>query len=189
VPELVHDGRPISSTRIRSALAEGDVELAATLLGRPFARGGRIVEGDRLGRRIGWPTANLEADAPLLPGHGVYAARLLRPGSPSGPFDGVANVGVRPTRGEPAASPRVEIHLFDFEGDLYGESVEVEFHRRLRGERRFPDLEALAARIAEDARAAREYFACPRRSGESGRADPDPGPDDRRGRERTPSNG
>jgi riboflavin kinase / FMN adenylyltransferase len=162
VAEVRLDGEPVSSTRVRAALASGEVELAARLLGRPFARAGRIVAGDRLGRQIGWPTANLEADVELMPVHGVYAAKLrriqrgeVRPG--------VANVGVRPTRGGDAA-PRVEIHLFDFAGELYGEEVEIEFHARLRAERRFPSLEALSAQIAADAAGAREYFAAARRS-------------------------
>jgi riboflavin kinase/FMN adenylyltransferase len=172
VPELAFEGGLISSTRIRAAILEGDVELAAELLGRPFARGGRVVAGDRLGRRIGWPTANLEPDARLLPAHGVYAARLRLLG-PGELHEGVANVGVRPTRGGDAAE-RVEIHLFDFDREIYGEAVEVEFHRRLRGERRFPDLEALAGQIGADAAAAREYFSAARRSGGSGPPGPEP---------------
>ncbi|HLF55829.1 MAG TPA: bifunctional riboflavin kinase/FAD synthetase [Thermoanaerobaculia bacterium] len=166
VPELDNGGEPISSTRIRAALAAGEVEKAAALLGRPFARGGRVVAGDHLGRRIGWPTANLAADTELLPAHGVYAAKLRRLEESGPALTGVANVGVRPTRGGDAA-PRVEIHLFDFDAELYGEEVEIEFHHRLRGERRFPSLDALAEQIAADAAAAREYFSGPGRSGES----------------------
>jgi riboflavin kinase/FMN adenylyltransferase len=166
VAEVRDGGEPVSSTRVRQAVADGDLEWAARLLGRPFARGGTIVEGDRLGRRIGWPTANLAADGGLLPAFGVYAAKLRRvevPGAGSA-LEGVANVGVRPTRGGDA-TPRIEIHLFDYRGDLYGAAVEIEFHRRLRGERRFPDLDALAAQIATDAADAREYFATAQRSG------------------------
>jgi riboflavin kinase/FMN adenylyltransferase len=164
VAEVQLDGAPVSSTRIRAALAEGEVERATRLLGRPFARAGTIVAGDRLGSRLGWPTANLEADADLLPAHGVYAAKLRRIQEGEGEaMPGVANVGVRPTRGG-EAPPRIEIHLFDFDGDLYDAEVEIEFHHLLRGERRFPDLEALAAQIAADAGDAREYFAGSERS-------------------------
>jgi len=157
VPEIELDGAPVSSTRIREALAAGRVELAAELLGRPFARGGRIREGHRLGHRIGFPTANLEADAPLLPANGVYAAKLRRAGG-EGELAGAANVGVRPTV-DGATEPRIEIHLFDFDEELYGEEVEISFWSRIRDERRFDGLEALRAQIARDVEVAREYFA------------------------------
>jgi len=157
VPEGEHGGAPISSTRIRAALGAGDGEEAAELLGRPFSRGGVVTEGQRLGHRIGFPTANLEADAPLLPANGVYAAKLRRIQREED-LPGAANVGVRPTI-DGATVPRIEIHLFDFEQELYGEEVEISFWSRIRDERRFEGLEALRAQIARDVEVAREYFA------------------------------
>lgn len=148
--------RIISSTRIREALEAGDPELAAELLGRPFALDGIVDRGEQLGRRIGWPTANLRRAEPglLLPADGVYAARLVD-GARSLP--GVANLGVRPTRGS-GGERRVEIHLFDVDEDLYERRVEIQFLRRLRPERRFDGLEALQSQIRRDAAAAREFF-------------------------------
>jgi len=148
----------LSSTRVRRAVAGGEVEAAAELLGRPFAVDGAVVHGDRKGRSIGWPTANVApADAKLLlPASGVYAAQLtlLRE---STTLPGVANVGTRPTRGA-GGGITLEIHLFDFAREIYGEPVEVAFRRRLRPERRFASFEALRDQIARDALEAREYF-------------------------------
>jgi riboflavin kinase/FMN adenylyltransferase len=148
----------VSSTRIRRAVAAGDVEDAARLLGRPYAVDGTVVHGDRRGRTIGWPTANV---APaegrlLLPANGVYAAKLTLLGE-NRTVAGVANLGTRPTRGGDGGVT-LEVHLFDFSAEIYGEPVEVELHRRLRAERRFPDFEALREQIARDAAEAREYF-------------------------------
>jgi len=148
----------VSSTRIRAAVAAGEVEAATALLGRPYAVDGSVVHGDQTGRRIGWPTANVAPADPrqLLPAAGVYAARLA-PVREAGSWAGVANLGVRPTRGGSGLTT-LEIHLFDFEGDLYGRAVELSFERRLRAERRFDGFDALREQIACDAAEAREYF-------------------------------
>jgi riboflavin kinase/FMN adenylyltransferase len=156
VPEVEVRGEPVSATRIRSALAAGRVEDAAELLGRPYAVDGRVVEGDRRGRTLGFPTLNLATSNEILPADGVYvtAAEFPERGERA---PGVANVGLRPTIGRDAA-PVVEAHLLDFGRDCYGEEVELRFLARLRGERRFPSLSALTEQIARDVRSAREYF-------------------------------
>ncbi|MDX1503360.1 MAG: bifunctional riboflavin kinase/FAD synthetase [Thermoanaerobaculia bacterium] len=155
VPKVRHDGEAISSTRIREAVAAGDVAAAREMLGRPYAVEGVVVHGDGRGSSIGWPTANLETANELLPAHGVYAVGVRLEDEP--PRPAVANLGVRPTvstEGRPVA----EAHLLDFEGDLYGRPAELLFCRRLRGEHRFPSLEALSEQIGRDAAEAREYF-------------------------------
>lgn len=148
----------VSSTRIRRAVAAGEVEAAAELLGRPYALDGAVVHGDQTGRAIGWPTANVAPADPrlLLPAGGVYAAKLTLLGE-NQIFPGVANLGTRPTRGA-EGGVTLEIHLFDFAREIYGEPVEVEFLHRLRAERRFAGFEELREQIARDAGRAREYF-------------------------------
>jgi riboflavin kinase/FMN adenylyltransferase len=157
VEEVLLDGEAISSTRIRRTIVAGAVDEVRDLLGRPYAVAGEVTHGDARGRELGWPTANLAARSDLLPRDGVYAAALAWEGS-GGPRPGVANVGVRPTVVGP--HERVaEIHLFDFQGDLYGRSVSLLFCRRLREERRFAGLDELCEQIGRDAAEAREYFA------------------------------
>lgn len=160
VAPLEVDGARVSSTHIRACLREGDVESATTLLGRVPDVAGRVVHGDHRGRTIGFPTANLDCEAVTIPADGVYAvvARRVGPSSPDGPgapealYRGVANLGVRPTF---AAGRSVEVHLFDFDGDLYDKRLRVGFVGRLRGEQKFGGLEALVAQIGRDAEAAR----------------------------------
>lgn len=152
--ELPGIGR-VSSTRVREALREGDVERAAAMLGRVHEVEGTIVEGHRRGRTIGFPTANLDPDRVLMPADGVYAviARALGGARERGPLlRGVANLGTRPTF---AAGRSVEVHLFDFDADLYGARLRVGLVARLREERRFDGVEALRAQIARDAEGAR----------------------------------
>jgi riboflavin kinase/FMN adenylyltransferase len=151
---VLHEGAPISSTRIREALARGDVEAARDLLGRPFRVDGTVVPGAGRGRTLGIPTANLRPENETLPGSGVYACRCG-----SQPAAAVVNIGRRPTFGEGATI--VEAHLLDFEGDLYGSRLRVEFIARLREERRFPGRQALVAQIHEDIAAARAVLARP----------------------------
>jgi riboflavin kinase/FMN adenylyltransferase len=145
-PVLV-EGLPAASTRVRRAVAAGDLDLAARLLGRPFSVSGRVVEGDRRGRTLGFPTANLEWPQQVaLPPDGVYAAwaRL-----PSGAVHrAAASLGRRPTFG--GGPRRLEAHLIGFAGDLYGAELELWLWRRLRDEARFADADALAAAIADD---------------------------------------
>lgn len=162
VPELEVGGAPVSATRIRAALAAGRVDEAAELLGRPYAVDGRVVEGDRRGRTLGFPTLNLSTANEILPADGVYVAEADFP-ELGERARGVANVGLRPTIGRDAA-PVVEAHLLDFDRSCYGEEVELRFLARLRGERRFPSLAALTGQIARDVGSAREYFRSAARS-------------------------
>jgi riboflavin kinase / FMN adenylyltransferase len=143
-----------SSTGVRDALKSGDPRAAARILGRPFAIEGRVRHGEARGRTIGFPTANLALGPYLPPAFGVYAVRV--DGAVAGrTLGGVANLGVRPTvGGDPA--PRLEVHLFDFAGDLYGRRLTVSLIEFLRPERKFDGLDALKAQIAADASAARK---------------------------------
>ncbi len=160
VPEVDVGGRAVSSTAIREAVELGDLGLAARMLGRPVAVLGRVVHGQELGRRLGFPTANLDLSHELHPPPGVYAVRVSRGGSADRTeHPGVCNIGFRPTLGGAATRPAVEVHLLDYSGDLYGTDLEVLFVERLREERRFPDLGALRAQIAADAAAARAILA------------------------------
>lgn len=161
-PRIEYEQRAISSTAIRECVELGDLEGAATMLGRPVGLMGTVVRGDRLGRRLGFPTANLDPHHELHPPVGVYATRVRevpRGGRGLGPpHPAVTNIGFRPTLRSPDEPElRIETHLLDApEGlDLYGHTIQVEFEAMLRGEERFPDLEALRAQIAIDvARAA-----------------------------------
>lgn len=160
VPEVVVSGRAVSSTAIREAVELGDLEGAARMLGRPVSVLGRVVRGSQLGQELGFPTANLDLHHELHPPPGVYACRARHIGGPDVRRDGVCNIGFRPTveRGRPD-EPLVEVHLFDFTGELYGERIELEFVARLRQEERFPNLGALRAQIARDVEAARKLLA------------------------------
>ena len=149
--EAVADGARISSTRIRIAVATGDFATASRLLGHPYAIGGRVVRGNRLGRTLGYPTANLRFDGKLPPLSGVFAVRVHGVGP--GAVTGVASFGTRPTVG--GTEPLLEAHLFDFDGDLYGRRIEVEFVAKLRNEEKFVDLPALVAQMHRDAAQAR----------------------------------
>jgi riboflavin kinase/FMN adenylyltransferase len=150
---LCDGGAPISSSRVRAAVGAGEVAIAAALLGRVHDLDGEVVRGAERGRTIGFPTANLRASDVLLPADGVYSVVARRLDDPSTPvLRGVANLGVRPTLG---AGRSIEVHLFDWSGDLYGAPLRVGFVARLREERRFEGLEALRAQIARDAAEAR----------------------------------
>jgi riboflavin kinase/FMN adenylyltransferase len=159
VPEVTVGGRDVNSTRIRELLAEGRVEDARELLGRPYEVRGRVVEGDRRGRTLGFPTANLAPENEVLPAQGVYAGMLrVRGGSPPGELPAVVNVGRRPTFRE-AGEVVAEAHVIDWRGDLYGQRVELAFLHHLREERRFADVESLKRQIAADRDAALERLA------------------------------
>jgi riboflavin kinase/FMN adenylyltransferase len=162
VPQVCAGGADVSSTRIRAALAQGDVEDARTCLGRPYTVRGRVVEGDRRGRTLGFPTANLACENELVPAYGVYATRvrLFDPGGATLEprwFESVTNVGTRPTFA--LGRVLVEAHLLDFTGDLYGRRLELAFHQRIRAERRFSGPDELARQIAADAARARVLLA------------------------------
>ena len=167
------EGLSVRSSRIRQALREGDVALATTLLGRPYQATGPVVQGDQRGRLIGIPTANVQTSVnKLLPANGVYATRAtLTIGDEQYRYHSVTNLGVRPT--VDGFHRRLEVHLFDFppqdpaatvadavrQGDIYGCQLTVEFIARLRGEVRFPNLEALVAQIHQDMVAAQRLLA------------------------------
>ncbi len=153
--DLVGDGAPVSSTAIRAAVQAGDVAAAAAGLGRPFSLTGAVVRGEGRGRQIGFPTANLEIDPRLLvPGRGVYAVWATVGGER---LPGVVNLGVRPTFGGEVET--VEVHVLDFDRDLYGEPVRLDFVDRLRAERKFGGIEELVAQIGRDVAAGRELLA------------------------------
>lgn len=145
----------VSSTRIRDALREGDLEMAEKLLGRPFRMSGRVAHGDKRGRQMGFPTANIHLHRCKIPLTGVFAVQLF--GLDEEPVNGVANIGIRPTIGDDKAL--LEVHLFDFNREIYGEHVQVHFLDKIRDEQRFDGLEALMAQIEKDCAHAREFFA------------------------------
>lgn len=154
VPPVMFEGDRISSTRIRQAIHDGNLEEASGMLGRPYSVSGPVVRGEQLGRKLGFPTANIATGEVQLPPDGVWVVRTAAAGQS---WEGVANLGVRPTIG--GAKRLLEVHLFDFSGDLYGQNLEVFFETRLRGEMKFPTLEALRWQIENDSTAAREFLA------------------------------
>ncbi len=151
------DGELVSSTRIRKAVEAGDFDTARRFLGRDYTILGTVQPGAGRGRGIGFPTANLSAHNERFPPNGVYAVRVLMD---SRWFEGVANVGVRPTVAN-ALDRVLEVHIFDFSGDLYGQDLEVKFERFLRPEKKFSSIEELRAQIARDAALAREILSSP----------------------------
>jgi riboflavin kinase/FMN adenylyltransferase len=151
LPPIMEGGRPVSSSRVREALAQGDAARAASLLGRPHTVDGTVIAGDGRGRRIGVPTANLDTGGALLPDRGVYAGHCRLP--QGGTRVAVVNVGERPTFGGRTVS--VEAHLLDFSGDLYGRSLRLSFVARLRAEQRFEGAAELVAQIRRDVERAR----------------------------------
>jgi len=153
--EAVHpvllDGEPVSSSRVRRALANGDPGTATHLLTRPFAVEGEVQHGDKRGRELGYPTANLQLGTYQRPAYGIYAVRVRLPDGSE--HAGVASLGVRPTFDPP--TELLEAHVFDFAGDLYGQTVEVALHHFLRPERKFDSLDALTAQMRADEAEAR----------------------------------
>ena len=149
LPRVDGIDEPVSSTAIRRALAGGEVDLAARLLGRPYEIRGHVVLGDQRGRLLGFPTANVEVpNAMCLPADGVYAGRYIRPNGDVHPC--AINLGRRPTFYEHADHSLLEAHLLDFEGDLYGETATVRFEHFLRSERKFDGIDALKAQLDLD---------------------------------------
>jgi len=149
------DGGRVSSTRIREALQAGNLALAEQLLGRPYRMCGRVAHGDKLGRTIGFPTANIFLHRKKTPVDGVFAVEMFGIGGE--PVAGVANVGTRPT--VDGTRSLLEVHLFDFSAEIYGHYVHVDFLYRIREERRFESFDALKRQILLDAELAREFFA------------------------------
>ncbi len=153
VERYVLDAHEVTSTLVRHVLGDGNVAEAAHLLGRPFVVRGEVVHGDKRGRTIGFPTANLAIDpAQVLPANGVYACQVFLPGEVA-PRQAVTNIGVRPTFN--AVERRTEVHILDWEGDIYGETLRLAFVERLRGEQRFAGIDALIAQIGADVEQAR----------------------------------
>lgn len=148
------DGSPVKSSQLRALVAAGDMAGAASLLGRPFEIEGRVIHGDKRGRELGWPTANMELGEFIHPAFGIYAVRAAIDDGPAPAWrDGVANLGIRPMFALPA--PLMEVHLLDWSGDLYGRHLRVQLVERLRGEAKFDSLPALVAQIEKDAAAAK----------------------------------
>ncbi len=160
VEEVSYRGERISSTRIRRAVFEGRVEDAREMLSRPYSLSGVIARGDRMGKRLGWPTINLVPDSELIPADGVYAGEVYLPSFPAS-FPCATNIGTRPTVYENYERV-VESHILDFSTDVYGERVGIRFYKRLREERIFPTVMDLSAQIGRDVEATREYFAARR---------------------------
>ena len=149
VKQLTGEGEVISSTSIRAALSEGDVEKAHRLLGRPFEVRGVVTPGDRRGRTIGFPTANIPTTPDLqVPADGVYAAWYVR--DDGAQYPAAVNIGKRPTFYDDAERSLIEAHLIGFRGDLYGESAKVRFVRRLRGEKKFDGIDSLKQQLVKD---------------------------------------
>jgi len=155
--EEVYADAPISSSRIRQAVADGEIESAEQMLGRPFALRGRIVRGERRGRGLGWPTINLMPEQEVIPARGVYVSDV-RLGDELEALPAVSNVGVRPTVSA-GTDLVVESHILNFSADVYGMDAEVTFLRRLRAERAFESVEALSNQIQQDVERARQFFA------------------------------
>ncbi len=153
VPPFTLGGRPVSSSRVREALLAGDLREATELLGRPYRVSGVVGTGARRGRTIGFPTANLDRVETLLPGNGVYAVMVE---TPAGRFAGAAHVGPNATFGEDAR--KVEVHLLDFAGDLYGQTLAVDFVARIRGTEKFATVDALVDRMTRDVAEARRLL-------------------------------
>jgi len=148
------EGERVSSSAVRQALATGDMACAARLLGRPYMIDGQVSHGDKVGRQLGFATANIRIRHNPLPMTGVFVVEVG--GLGERPLLGVANLGIRPTVG--GTRPLLEVHLFDFDRDIYGAHISVRFVHKLRDEQRFPNFDALKAQIAADAAAARAYF-------------------------------
>jgi riboflavin kinase/FMN adenylyltransferase len=161
LPPVLSGGERASSTAVRAALAASDFAQAAQMLGRPYSMRGRVVEGTRLGRTLGFPTANLRLERRRSPVWGIFAVRVnargARGAEPLRHWPGVASLGTRPTVG--GVEPVLEAHLFDFAGDLYGREIEIELVAKLRDEVRFESLDALVVQMRRDAEAARQLLA------------------------------
>ncbi len=162
MPSVEVDGVRASSTEVRTRLAAGDMDGAARLLGRPYSITGRVVQGDRLGRELGFPTANVRMQHNRPPVMGIFAVEVA--GLGGDPLPGAASLGLRPTV-HSGARPVLEVHLLDFSGDIYGRRVQVRFLKKLRDEEKYPDLAALTAAIARDVEQVKRYFVSRRGAG------------------------
>jgi len=157
VGEVDLDGGRVSSTRIRNAIRDGRLVEAEKLLGRPHTVRGSVVEGRRLGRTLGFPTANIDTATACLPPDGVWAVHFGFAGGPVN-LPGIANLGIRPTL--PGRNRQLEVHIFDFDQDLYGRRVDIAFRQFIRPEQKFDNLDALKSQIESDTDVARAVFSC-----------------------------
>lgn len=153
-PTLLFDNERIGSSRVRNAVKQGDFKLAALLLGRPFRLSGRVIYGDQRGRLLGFPTANIRLHRKVIPLQGVFVVKVY--GLATTPLLGVANCGKRPTIN--GLKNLLEVHLFDFDQNIYGRFIEVEFLKKIRDEKKFDSLKALKQQISIDVIAAKNYF-------------------------------
>ena len=156
LPTVNVENKRASSTAVREALADGDMQHAGELLGRPYSISGHVMHGDKLGRQIGFPTANIQLQHNRPPLSGIFAVEVH--GLDGTPLQGVASLGTRPTV-HANGRPTLEAFIFDFSGDLYGQRLRVDFLKKLRDEEKYPDLETLIAQINRDVDNARAYFA------------------------------
>jgi len=155
VAPIIIDGDVVSSTRVREAVERGELEQASKFLGRPFTVLGTVSKGNHLGRQLGFPTANLRTHNEQFPPNGVYAVRAWHKANEYG---GVVNIGIRPTLEQTKGERILEIHLFDFDQDIYDDEVEVSFLEYLRPEKKFDGLTQLKEQIGRDAAVAREIY-------------------------------
>jgi riboflavin kinase/FMN adenylyltransferase len=155
LPSVTLEGKRVSSTAVRSALAAGELDRARELLGRPYSISGRVVRGDGLGQKLGFPTANVQMKHNRPPLTGIFAVAVAGVGHQ--PLRGVASLGVRPTV-KVQGAPVLEVHLFDFDENLYRRHLRIDFHHKLRDEEKYADLATLTRQIARDVENARRYF-------------------------------
>ncbi len=154
IPGIDFEGERVSSTAVRRALSSGNLRRAAMLLGRHYRMSGEVVEGNHLGRKLGFPTANINPDRRQVAMMGIFAARVM--GLDNEPLDGVASLGTRPT--VDGTKPLLEVHIFDFDEDIYGRYIHVDFVEKLRDEAKFPHLDAMVEQMHRDAAQAREIL-------------------------------
>jgi riboflavin kinase/FMN adenylyltransferase len=156
IPAKEIDAVNVSSTKIRRAILEGEIQLANQYLGNPYILTGKVIQGNQLGRTIGFPTANLQLNdtTKIIPGNGVYFVKINYKNSR---LNGIMNIGTRPTVSD-VAENRIEIHIFDFSEDIYGLDLEVEVLKKVRDEKKFDSIEQLSQQIEQDVLIARNYF-------------------------------
>ena len=159
MPSVNINGRRVSSTAVRQALAHGDLNTARKLLGRPYSISGRVVHGDKLGRQIGFPTANIQLkyNHPPLSGIFVVAVHGAIQSSPTTILSGVASLGVRPTVHK-NGKPVLEVHLFDFNNEIYGQHLQIDFLHKLRDEEKYANIDTLIRQIEKDVAQAKDFF-------------------------------
>lgn len=156
IPKVEQDNKKISSTNIRAYLTAGQIELANEMLGRPFSIRGQVVYGDQRGRTIGYPTANLEVENDtLLPKSGVYAVKVVYQGEL---YEGMANIGVKPTFKDDLKKPSVEVNIFNFNKQIYGEEIHMQLFTFIREEKKFAGVEELVSQIQQDEREIKAFF-------------------------------